>query len=296
MATDIKLPDPGTFTREQLAERWQCEVSLIDRYIENGQLKEGFITFGPDYGYLRDCRFIVCPSNQSIHELIIELNEIEEDEKKNWHEFENSRVVDCPDYLYMPLSDPKDVVNQKNFIVFGKMLFSEDRDDWISCLRDLENNTLFAMKMTFGGLQLVYVKKPKLEDLIIPFEEVLRFEKEHRIRDKSRDVSSTATDRKEKRSKKEREDTNTPSPTTINTAPEEKQPPAPEERIIIRMNEVIRRCGISRPTIYKLMGEGKFPKSVKLTGNRAVGWPEFAIDEWIKERDEKKHKDEKADE
>ena len=56
------------------------------------------------------------------------------------------------------------------------------------------------------------------------------------------------------------------------------------------MNEVIRRCGISISTIYKLMDEGKFPKSVKLTGNRSVGWYESVIDEWIKERNEKKQK------
>ena len=55
---------------------------MIDRYIKTGQLKEGFITFGSDYSYLRDYRFIVYPVNQSIHELIIELNGIKKDEKK----------------------------------------------------------------------------------------------------------------------------------------------------------------------------------------------------------------------
>ena len=123
MATDIKLPDPEVFTRKQLAERWKCEVSLIDSYIKTGQLKRGFITFGSDYSYLRDYRFIVCPANQSIHELIIELNEIKKDEKRNWPEFENSRIVDCPDYLYMSLSDPKDVVQSKDVYCIRKDAF-----------------------------------------------------------------------------------------------------------------------------------------------------------------------------
>ena len=62
------------------------------------------------------------------------------------------------------------------------------------------------------------------------------------------------------------------------------------------MNEVIRRVGISRPHLYTLMAEGLFPKSIKLTGNRAVGWYESVIDEWIKKRNEKKRNDGKADE
>ena len=289
MTTDTELPDPKTFTREELAKRWNCDISLIDRYIKNGQLKEGFDTSGPDYSYLHDLRFIVCPADQSIIEVITELNKIKAD---SWDEFETSRIIDCPDYLYMPLSDPSDVVNQSTYTVFGERLFSKDRADWRTCFRDLENNTLFPVKITrfTGAVQIVSVPKPRLEDIIIPLEEVLRFEKEHRIKEKD---APFTTDRKGKILKKE-QDSNTASSKIIDNAPEDKQPPAPEERII-RMKEVMRRCGISRPHIYKLMAEGQFPKSIKLTGNRAVGWYESEINEWIKGRNQRKQNDGEAD-
>ena len=47
MAEEVKLPDPETFTKEQLAERWKCDISLINRYIETKQLKEGVDTCQP---------------------------------------------------------------------------------------------------------------------------------------------------------------------------------------------------------------------------------------------------------
>ena len=278
MTTDTELPDPKTFTREELAKRWNCDISLIDRYIKNGQLKEGFDTSGPDYSYLHDLRFIVCPADQGIIEVITELNKIKAD---SWDEFETSRIIDCPDYLYMPLSDPSDVVNQSTYTVFGERLFSKDRDDWRTCFRDLENNTLFPVKITrfTGAVQIVSVPKPRLEDIIIPLEEVLRFEKEHRIREK--DASST-TDRIEK------------SPKTINNAAENKQPPVPEKRIL-RMKDLPRRVGISKSHIYKLIADGRFPKQQPLTGKKAKGWKESVINDWI-EGKWKKEDDEKADE
>ena len=84
------------------------------------------------------------------------------------------------------------------------------------------------MKMTFTGFELVYAKKPRLEDLIIPLEEVLRFEKKYRIGKSNQEVPP-ATDHQEKSQKKELEDTKTPSPKTIDTAFEDKQSPAPEK-------------------------------------------------------------------
>ncbi|MCY4054094.1 MAG: AlpA family phage regulatory protein, partial [Hyphomicrobiales bacterium] len=276
MTTDLKLPDPKTFTRKELAKRWNCDISLIDRYIKNGQLKEGFDTSGPDYSYLHDLRFIVCPADQSIIEVITELNEIKAD---SWDEFETSRIIDCPDYLYMPLSDPSDVVNQSTYTVFGERLFSKDRADWRTCFRDLENNTLFPVKITrfTGAVQIVSVPKPRLEDIIISLEEVLRFEKEHRIREK--DAPST-TERKGKSLKKEREDSDADSSKTIDNAPIDKQPPAPEERIL-RMKDLPRRVGISKSHIYKLIADGRFPKQQPITGKKTKGWKESVINDWI---------------
>ncbi|EMN8778009.1 helix-turn-helix transcriptional regulator [Pseudomonas aeruginosa] len=52
---------------------------------------------------------------------------------------------------------------------------------------------------------------------------------------------------------------------------------------IIRLKEVTDSTGIARSTIYKLIGEGGFPKPVPLVG-RSVGWVESEVHEWIRGR------------
>lgn len=52
---------------------------------------------------------------------------------------------------------------------------------------------------------------------------------------------------------------------------------------IIRLKDVTDSTGIARSTIYKLIGEGEFPKPVPLVG-RTVGWVESEVQEWIRGR------------
>ncbi|CAD7363228.1 helix-turn-helix transcriptional regulator [Escherichia coli] len=52
---------------------------------------------------------------------------------------------------------------------------------------------------------------------------------------------------------------------------------------LIRLTEVQRRTGYSKAWIYRLMGQGKFPTSVKI-GSRAIAFVESEIDEWINQR------------
>ncbi len=52
---------------------------------------------------------------------------------------------------------------------------------------------------------------------------------------------------------------------------------------IIRLKDVIGSTDIARSTIYKLIGEGRFPKPFPLIG-RSVGWVESEIHEWIRGR------------
>lgn len=49
---------------------------------------------------------------------------------------------------------------------------------------------------------------------------------------------------------------------------------------LIRLPEVIARVGIKRSMIYRLMGEGRFPRSRSL-GPKCAVWVESEIDEWI---------------
>jgi prophage regulatory protein len=53
----------------------------------------------------------------------------------------------------------------------------------------------------------------------------------------------------------------------------------PAERLI-RLPEVLRLTGLSKRTIYRLEGAGRFPSRRHL-GPRAVGWPESAVNSWI---------------
>jgi prophage regulatory protein len=54
-------------------------------------------------------------------------------------------------------------------------------------------------------------------------------------------------------------------------------------RSIVRLPQVKAQTGLSRSTIYQLMGDGVFPKSISL-GPRAIGWLASDIDEWIEAR------------
>lgn len=54
---------------------------------------------------------------------------------------------------------------------------------------------------------------------------------------------------------------------------------------ILRLPEVIKITGLKRSSIYRLIGEGRFPQSVSL-GARAVGWLESEIENWILEKAE----------
>jgi prophage regulatory protein len=66
-----------------------------------------------------------------------------------------------------------------------------------------------------------------------------------------------------------------PIPTQSRTPPTVGHP-----RRVIRLREVIARTGLKRDTIYRLGREGTFPKVIKLT-ERASGWSEGEIDEWV---------------
>ena len=52
---------------------------------------------------------------------------------------------------------------------------------------------------------------------------------------------------------------------------------------IYRLPEVIAICGLSRSTIYEMIGRGEFPAPVKL-GARAVGWRRSDIEAWLASR------------
>ncbi|HEC0407967.1 AlpA family transcriptional regulator [Pseudomonas aeruginosa] len=52
---------------------------------------------------------------------------------------------------------------------------------------------------------------------------------------------------------------------------------------VLRLDAVVQVTGLARSTIYKLVGEGEFPRPVPLTA-RSVGWIESEVIAWIKSK------------
>ena len=63
---------------------------------------------------------------------------------------------------------------------------------------------------------------------------------------------------------------------------------------ILRLPSVKERTGMPRSTIYLQIAQGKFPAPIKLGGERAVGWIESEIDEWLNLQIEKRQVKDKA--
>jgi prophage regulatory protein len=56
-----------------------------------------------------------------------------------------------------------------------------------------------------------------------------------------------------------------------------------ENRRLIRRKEVQLKTGLGASSIYAMMKQGKFPKSITLS-ERRVAWLESDIDQWIADR------------
>ncbi|QDO82465.1 AlpA family phage regulatory protein [Shewanella psychropiezotolerans] len=55
----------------------------------------------------------------------------------------------------------------------------------------------------------------------------------------------------------------------------------------LRLKDVMDCTGLARSTVYKLIEEGSFPKSVSL-GARAVAWVESKVQEWVLSKTEER--------
>ena len=52
---------------------------------------------------------------------------------------------------------------------------------------------------------------------------------------------------------------------------------------LLRMKNVLEKTGLGRSTVYALMKEEDFPKSIRVSG-RSVAWVEADVDEWINKK------------
>ena len=52
---------------------------------------------------------------------------------------------------------------------------------------------------------------------------------------------------------------------------------------LLTIAEVTAWCGLSKDSIYRLMGAGDFPAAIRV-GQRAVRWRESELDAWLESR------------
>lgn len=52
----------------------------------------------------------------------------------------------------------------------------------------------------------------------------------------------------------------------------------------LRIAEVVSKTGVSRSTIYEMIGKGEFPMARRLT-SRTVGWDDSEIEGWMVSRE-----------
>ena len=55
------------------------------------------------------------------------------------------------------------------------------------------------------------------------------------------------------------------------------------QKRIIRLRQVLEQVGLSRATIYKMIGRSEFPRPVQI-GRRSVGWLAEEVNAWLKSR------------
>ena len=285
--TKLKLPDPSKFTREQLAQRWKCDLSRIDVYIEDGWLKRGFDTTKVDWTDLRELDYY--KSNPDDKQL---LDAIRHNEPLSV--FVSSAIqgqlVSCPPYLYMPVArnsimHPGLRKIQSTLELYGAPdeMYSEPYV-MVRYFYDLHGNALIPMSKGSGFIEFPIVKH-EFDLLPIPLEEVERFEglgSETGVDRVDKKTRSVSVEREGKKAEKGLEDSDLPpvAKTTDNT-PADKRPPFSDS--FLRLSEVRRRVGFSSTKIYQLIKDGMFPKQVKVFGGRDSRWLESDINAWIEE-------------
>ena len=53
---------------------------------------------------------------------------------------------------------------------------------------------------------------------------------------------------------------------------------------LLRLEEVLERVPLKKPTIYRAIRLGKFPRPCKLLGARGSAWSEVEVNNWIAAR------------
>ena len=277
MAKELNLPELEAYTKEQLAKKWECDISLVKGYIDSGQLKEALPPTA--MRNLRRWSFYRCEENEPLSGKFSTI-EVEVGSSKEWlldliedgemleeyvGRLKQEKIVSCPKHLYLAVEDNASIKRS-------------DKDyNMVRYFYDLDGNALIPIEYEEDGHQICFapIKKEHLDSSIIRIEEVKRFRSE---------INIEQTEQEQKNSKIASSKTND----NISL-----RKPPPIDDIYLDIKEVSARVGFKPPTIRKKIKEGKFPPMKKF--GKSARWHKSVIDLWIQGKWEKEN-DKKSNE
>ena len=284
MVEEVNLPDQKTYTREELARRWNCDISEVNAYIRTGQLKVALPRAARkeiESYYFYKCSHIEPlsdsvrpPIDDDSYERLLEI--IEDGEPLEKYVRVAGEKIIRREYLYLPPEEEKDA--------FIERANSKE----IRYFYDLEGNALIPVAEDDGWpICFAYVEKHHFDSLIVPLEEVKRFEHENKIGEKSPSI----VQRQEEKTEQKQEDSDNPSETTddVGLAP----PPVTDP--YLTKKEVAKLIGFSISSIDKWVKVGNFPEPVKF-GEKNVRWRTSVVVSWMEEKEKEDAKKKAEDE
>ena len=195
----LRLPDPKEFRRGELTQRWGCDLSRIDAYIEYGQLKLGFDTTRENWLWTDPRKLNYYKSEAGNEQLLDAIEQHQPLSSFMSSSPQEERIISCPQYLYLPVvrntimklypvmnQDWPDSRGSTIVKLYPVMIQnpSDSRDTseevcskpyiWFRYFYDLEGNALIPMSKT-GIIEFPQLKH-RLDLLRVPLEEVERFE------------------------------------------------------------------------------------------------------------------------
>ena len=271
MTEELKLPDQETYTRGELAKRWKCEPSKIDAYIRTGQLKEALPPTARNHFF--QYYFYKCSHSEPLSDAVRPpaaddgykwlLMVIEEGEPLEKYVRVAGEKIIQRKYLYLPPEDEEDAVIER------------PTSKLIRYFYDLEGNALIPVAEDDGWpICFAPVDKHHFNSLIIPLEEVKRFESESRMVKRGRKPGSVIGP---KGGIQVSEDSDVPSPPP-QTADKASNVP-PDEDKLLDIKAVKKRVGWQVSTIHRKVSEGLFPQKQKR--GKSTFWLESEINAYV---------------
>lgn len=187
--TVIDLPEKDYFSRQEIAERWGCDVELINYYIKHGLLHEALHTENFECSGLQMFRYFICTEGSDVFKgfrhLSVKDMTFAQYLESIGHEkpdYLDEKLASCPRFVYLKptLSNMLETfveadtsVGYPNFASVFSFLATNSDDRYIPIYDEWEN------EVTRPYNQFLEYHESMDEQIVIPKEERDRFEREH---------------------------------------------------------------------------------------------------------------------